>query len=172
MHLMAFCSLDTILSSTSYLLCYVYFRHYITPVFGCAGRRGCVGVWVCDCVCGCVGEDAVCPPLPALDSFENAHFPCSAPHVLLSGTAAAEAEAARHTCCSSGALGHTRTHTYTATRTAQSHLGMATVYLNGSSSPPPTPTDPKRGTCARAQQNRGSITDRPHHPARKYLQQQ
>lgn len=69
------------------------------------------------------------------------------------------------------ALGHTRTrtHTYTATRTAQSHLGMVTVYLNGSP-PPPQSVVHVRAHAHTA--NRGSITDRPHHPARKYLQQQ
>lgn len=55
------------------------------------------------------------------------------------------AEAAQHTRCSSGAPGHTRTRTRIYTR--------------------------RRAPLVRAT-NRGSITDRPHHPARKYLQQQ
>lgn len=59
-------------------------------------------------------------------------------------TTLAGAEAVQHTRCSSGAPGHTRTRTRIYTR--------------------------RRAPLVRAT-NRGSITDRPHHPARKYLQQ-
>lgn len=120
-------------------------------------------MWVCTCVWVCCVHCFQC-------SSENVHIPSSPPHVLLSGTAAVGRGSIAH-MLQQYALGHTRTrtHTYTARRTAQSHLGMVTVYLNGS---PPPPQSVVHVRAHAHTTNRGSITDRPHHPARKYLQQQ